>query len=1304
MKGIVTKKLASGAAWALLVVFGFISVCLTPGVMAHNVDQRMAWMFFDQETIELIKANVDADREPVNAGDELGIIIKNLPQESGATTGVGGYVTYYIPAGVRVIDVGYVWPDGNGGYKKIPMKGQSIMSLGDGPAGGGSTIELQGLTLGPNAVGVTSPAVDPLGGSHLGTLAGVYGDTGIFFSSDPDTVWQSWANDSNGNYSIVNNRGELIFPNNKWDAEQLLAYGSSSPSKPIVDYSNGRGNAPWGLASGVAGPESGYAWQFDKEIWDANPTSAGMKDAANDIGPWNRIQYPGSMIGKDSPGSEDTTLGYAGVDASGMGVTVSAIPANTNAIRWSVGMLVASRPEYVYVKIKIMNEPPLDPFIDEAGCFQLHGDVFGGDAGGEQGGKDHLWRYYDPTHAFIDTCSAMWKDANLDAAPSGSEFTFTVAYWNTGRQDVTGIEIIDTLPNGLELVSAVPAPLTTDPLTWHVASLAKGEMWSAVLTVRATSSGAMISNTITATNDQGGYSESTDGVWLGAAPLLNMTKTVTPDSAAPGSNVQYSLIVQNDGSGPSGNPLTFTEYLPEGFTFVSIDKVTAGGATVTAAASADSTNPAQPVFEVNIALEAGKQMVLTFTAKIGDHVPSATYYNTFSLTHRDPAVGTVTAASGAEAPVTVGGAAIGGNVFHDWNNNGTKNQAADGTIIDEGIGPDIASIVLELDNGGCTTGVDCPTTTVDENGDYIFNGLIAGTYPVKILSGVPDAYTASTPETFTITLANDTQKSLENNVGYLPGGNGSIGNLFFEDKSNDGTFDIALGDTGIPNITLNLYEDSNGNGEIDAEDALITSTISNANGVYGFTNLPEGLNYIVDADQNDPDLAAHFAPYTSLNSTPDPQPVPNLTGANDDADFGFFAVVPGSIGDQLFLDENANGVYDEGDAPLAFVTVNLYQDINGDGEIDAGDRLFKTTISDVSGGYLLDEIGPGNYIVDVDNADTEIPGGYVAGNDPTVVTLAIAENRTDVDFPFVQLISKSVDKESASPGDTLTYTIIPTYPGGDVLSNVVVTDAVPAGTTFVSAVPAQTSGPDPLTWNLGSSAAGIPGGTEGAYACASEVVNLAAVQDTFIDESNVAADNSTTGDLMTRPQSLKQKRIFIKFDTAGIPAGATVASAELHVTSAGSRNNHNVGVHQVTSDWTDTANWNSPWISAGGDFDATALGSLIPDGNVQQLDITTLLQDWLSGDQPNHGIALVATGTDTGDAKWRSLEKGEPDAPHIKVYYTYASPGGCVANENFPATQDTFVQEDNPTKDYSTQKPLMTRPDAGNRKTAFIKF
>ena len=55
---------------------------------------------------------------------------------------------------------------------------------------------------------------------------------------------------------------------NKWDAWQMAGYGidgTTNPAYPtpaLVD-SNQRGYAPWGLANVVAGPQSGYAWEFD---------------------------------------------------------------------------------------------------------------------------------------------------------------------------------------------------------------------------------------------------------------------------------------------------------------------------------------------------------------------------------------------------------------------------------------------------------------------------------------------------------------------------------------------------------------------------------------------------------------------------------------------------------------------------------------------------------------------------------------------------------------------------------------------------------------------------------------------------------------------------------------------------------------------------------------------------------------------------------------------------------------------------------------------------------------------------------
>ena len=113
--------------------------------------------------------------------------------------------------------------------------------------------------------------------------------------------------------TITNNSGDVVVPCNKWDAEQLFAWGAKAttysttgwPHLPIVDYGDGRGNAPWGFAAGTGGPQSGYAWNFDWDEWRASAKDKPAVQAAmgnDEVGPWQRIKYFGSRISLDQAG------------------------------------------------------------------------------------------------------------------------------------------------------------------------------------------------------------------------------------------------------------------------------------------------------------------------------------------------------------------------------------------------------------------------------------------------------------------------------------------------------------------------------------------------------------------------------------------------------------------------------------------------------------------------------------------------------------------------------------------------------------------------------------------------------------------------------------------------------------------------------------------------------------------------------------------------------------------------------------------------------------------------------------------
>jgi len=73
------------------------------------------------------------------------------------------------------------------------------------------------------------------------------------------------------------------------------------------------------------------------------------------------------------------------------------------------------------------------------------------------------------------------------------------------------------------------------------------------------------------------------------------------------------------------------------------------------------------------------------------------------------------------------------------------------------------------------------------------------------------------------------------------------------------------------------------------------------------------------------------------------------------------------------------------------------------------------------------------------------------------------------------VIVKSLSHDPVIVGTTLTYTLVYTNEGPSGADNVVVTDMLPAEVTYNGAVPAPTSGPNPLVWNLGTLAAGMTG-------------------------------------------------------------------------------------------------------------------------------------------------------------------------------------------------------------------------------------
>ncbi len=779
---------AAGLLLGVGLVLGIGTALDVKEARAHNLQTKMVYMFFDPGTQQMLDERIAgndpsypdyAPPEPLlKVGDELGMIIKVIPRD-GTSTGVGGHVDFYVPNGVQVIDAAYILPgdsdtsDGLVGYDKVPMKGQSLIAIGDGPVGAKTTAELAGLSgTYTNVLGNTQDPVDA-SGTHLGTVSGVYGDTGIFYATDPDTAFGSWqvytgnsADDLCGTDGvnldiggtanfITNNSGDTFVPCNKWDAEQMFAWGvkgtdctlTGCVGSPIVDYGDGRGNAPWGFAAGTGGPESGYAWNFD---WDeyvslgADPaTDMQAAMSPDDVGPWKRIQYPGSRITQDDPGLVSTDLGISSIDAGDLGYDLSPanpLPATVDqadagspkAIRWAVGQLTDEVPEYVWVKFKVLDTAAI---LNPDGCPVFHSDTFGGDAGGTDNGKDHLWRYYEPTRISWDACVALGKPADPIAIAPGQTYTYKIKVYNAGgdgttQTNLTNVTVIDTLPSGVDFVSADPAPNAgPDPLVWTVPSILQGDLFEAEVTVTANGSG-LLENQLCVSSDQRPDVCAQDQTPSGSVPILKQSKVASSASVAPGDPVTYTITIDNIGTGPSGSPIEIVERFESPFTYASLGSVTLNGASVTA--TVDSSNSQEPVFTVAGAINGGESLLLSFTANSNPNAEPGTYCNSYTSF-----AGGTPLSTGSQACVNLGGAKVGGTIFRDWLGDGTQDVPGDEGA--PGVTVTLLDCGADLTCGNADDGAT-KTTTTDANGDYLFEGLapdeVTGTrYEIAVSDG-----------------------------------------------------------------------------------------------------------------------------------------------------------------------------------------------------------------------------------------------------------------------------------------------------------------------------------------------------------------------------------------------------------------------------------------------------------------------------------------------------------------------------------------------------------------------------------------
>nr|MCU0231114.1 hypothetical protein [Acidobacteriota bacterium]MCU0479340.1 hypothetical protein [Chloroflexota bacterium] len=152
---------------------------------------------------------------------------------------------------------------------------------------------------------------------------------------------------------------------------------------------------------------------------------------------------------------------------------------------------------------------------------------------------------------------------------------------------------------------------------------------------------------------------------------------------------------------------------------------------------------------------------------------------------------------------------------------------------------------------------------------------------------------------------------------------------------------------------------------------------------------------------------------------------------------------------RVFLDANGNGLLDGGETGIPNVSVRV-TDSTG---------VVQVAVTDATGAYsvVVPTVPTGSTALNVDETDPDMPPGAIltTANDPQTVTAVsgstVASANVGYRLPPITVVKTSSGGGQALPGQTLSYTIQVTNNTGVTQTGVSVSDAVPAGTAFVSA-------------------------------------------------------------------------------------------------------------------------------------------------------------------------------------------------------------------------------------------------------------
>ena len=651
------------------------------------------------------------------------------------------------------------------------------------------------------------------------------------------------------------------------------------------------------------------------------------------------------------------------------------------------------------------------------------------------------------------------------AIPVGGASTLKLTITNPNSTSLSGLAFNDNFPANL-VVAATPNIVSTCGGTFTPApadisiNLAGGTVAanaSCTLSVDVTSSLAgAYSNTAdgVASTQTGAAGAASNTVVLNVVNTPTIAKSFSPISVTAGSPSTLTLIITNSNA-IALTSLAFTDTFPANLEVAITPNIvnTCGG----------TFTPIAGDIDVNL---VGGTVAANTTCTISVNVTStiAGSYDNYSDGVSSTQSGGAGALSNiATLTVTSAGVPVSGFVYSDANHNILKDGSEAGTgltlfakLVPAAGGPALQAVAVNLITGA-----------------FQFTTVTAGQYSIviddnatlaDITPTIPVGWIGTEVTNFTRANVLVSMTELQNlNFGLFNGSKLS-GAVFSDSGTTGGIANNGIkdgGEQGIAGVTVKASTGA----------TIYDTAITDGAGSYTLWIPAAATNPVLITETN---LSNYISTGGSVGNTSG-----TYTRASDSTSFTFtagfiysnanFGDVPvnrfaanglqsGLPGNVVFyahqFDAGSGGtiVFSSASTP-AWPTI-LYRDINCNGIIDAADTVL-TSAAVLAGGPICVinkvTIPVGTALGLQANTTIQALFNYTNASPALSSTLSVIDTTTVGAVSAGLVLTKAVDKATAQPNDTLTYTLTYQNNSNVAIASIVINDATPAYTTFLSA-------------------------------------------------------------------------------------------------------------------------------------------------------------------------------------------------------------------------------------------------------------